>query len=105
LYTTDRAGTLAFDSRGTSSSRFVLVSSESVGRRSEVEVFGLGPTELIIMIVVALIVFGPTRLPKIGKMLGESMGNYKKFKSSTDDLQKNAKKSLEDMVLGPPENN
>ena len=67
--------------------------------------FGLGPTELIIVIVVALIVFGPTRLPKIGKMLGESMGNYKKFKHSTDDVQKNVKKSLEDMVLGPPENN
>ena len=47
--------------------------------------FGLGPTELIIIIVVALLVFGPTRLPKIGKMLGESMGNYKKFKDSTND--------------------
>ena len=67
--------------------------------------FGLGPTELIILIVVALLVFGPSRLPKIGQMLGQSMGNYKKFKNSTNDIQAKAKKSLEDMVLGPPENN
>lgn len=67
--------------------------------------FGLGPTELLILIVVALIVFGPSRLPKVGKMLGETMGNYKKVKNSTSDVQKHVKKSLEDMVLGPPENN
>jgi len=72
---------------------------------TEVNVFGLGPTELIVLIVVALIVFGPSRLPKVGKMLGESMGSYKKFKKSTGEVQTQVKKSLEDIVLGPPNNN
>jgi sec-independent protein translocase protein TatA len=60
----------------------------------EVDVFGLGPTELIIVVIVALIVFGPSRLPKVGQMLGETVGNYKKMKTD-----------LEDMILGPPGNN
>ena len=67
--------------------------------------FGLGPTELVILIIVALVVFGPSRLPKVGKMIGEAMGNYKKFKNTTGDVKKKVKKDLEDMVLGPPENN
>jgi sec-independent protein translocase protein TatA len=71
----------------------------------EVDVFGLGPTELIIVVIVALIVFGPSRLPKVGQMLGETVGNYKKMKTSTTDIQKKVKTDLEDMILGPPGNN
>ena len=67
--------------------------------------FGLGPTEIIIIIMVALIVFGPSKLPKIGQMLGDSMGQYRKFKDQTGDVQKKVKKDLEEMVLGPPSSN
>lgn len=67
--------------------------------------FGLGPTELVIVIVVALVVFGPSRLPKLGKQLGEAVGNFRKVKDSTAGIQKSVQKDLEDIVLGPPENN
>jgi sec-independent protein translocase protein TatA len=67
--------------------------------------FGLGPTELIVLMIVAVIIFGPSRLPKVGEMLGETVGHFKKVKNTTDDIQNSVKKDLENMVLGPPENN
>lgn len=63
--------------------------------------FGLGPTEIVIILVIALLVFGPSRLPKLGKMVGESVGSLRKMKDATDGIQDSVKKDLEDMVLGP----
>ena len=34
---------------------------------------GLGPMELIIILVIILIIFGPKRLPQLGKSLGKTM--------------------------------
>jgi sec-independent protein translocase protein TatA len=34
---------------------------------------GIGPTELVIVLIVALLVFGPARLPKIGRAVGETI--------------------------------
>jgi sec-independent protein translocase protein TatA len=36
-------------------------------------VLGLGPTELIIILVIILVLFGPKRLPQLGKSLGQTM--------------------------------
>jgi sec-independent protein translocase protein TatA len=36
-------------------------------------VFGLGPTELIIILLIVLVLFGPKQLPKLGKMFGRAM--------------------------------
>src|SRR3954453_6741675 len=44
----------------------------------------LGIPELILIFIVALIVFGPKRLPEIGKTLGKAMGEFKK---ATDDFK------------------
>lgn len=35
--------------------------------------FGLGLTELLLILVIGLIFFGPGKLPDIGKALGKSM--------------------------------
>ena len=35
--------------------------------------FGIGPTELIIVLVVVLLLFGPSRLPQLGKSIGKTM--------------------------------
>ena len=67
--------------------------------------FGLGPTEVVIILIVALVVFGPSRLPKIGQMAGEAVGHYKKHKNVVGDVQTAVKKDLEDMILGQPSNN
>src|SRR5438270_3641275 len=38
----------------------------------------LGPTELIIILVIVLLLFGTTRLPKLARSLGEASKEFKK---------------------------
>ncbi len=40
--------------------------------------FGIGYTELLLILVVALIVLGPKNLPKIANTLGKAMGQFQK---------------------------
>jgi|SRR5947209_17539986 len=44
----------------------------------------LGLPEMILIFAVALIVFGPKRLPEIGRTLGKALGEFKK---ATDDFK------------------
>ena len=46
----------------------------------------LGFQELIIIFVIALLVFGPKKLPELGKSLGKGI---REFKRATDDLKAN----------------
>ena len=38
----------------------------------------LGMTELIVILVIALIIFGPRKLPDLGRSLGKSIGEFRK---------------------------
>lgn len=38
----------------------------------------LGTTELLVILVVALILFGPRKLPELGRSLGKSLGEFKR---------------------------
>ena len=38
---------------------------------------GFGPTELIIVLVIALLVLGPKRLPDAGRSMGRGIRNFK----------------------------
>ncbi len=58
--------------------------------------FGLQPTHLIIIAIVALILFGPSRLPEIGRALGKTL---KEFQSAT----KEATQSFTQEVTKPSE--
>lgn len=40
--------------------------------------FGLGLPELMIILVIALVFFGPAKLPSMGKSLGEAIRGFKK---------------------------
>ncbi|MBA2354062.1 MAG: twin-arginine translocase TatA/TatE family subunit [Acidobacteria bacterium] len=51
----------------------------------------LGMPELVIIFVIALIVFGPRKLPELGKSLGKSLAEFKR--ASTD-----LRNSLEDEI-------
>ena len=44
-----------------------------------------GIWELLIVLVIALLIFGPKALPKLGKSLGKTVGNFKKGLSDDDD--------------------
>ena len=46
----------------------------------EVYMFGLRAPELIIILVVVLIIFGPKNLPKLGKSLGSTVKNIREAK-------------------------
>jgi TatA/E family protein of Tat protein translocase len=44
--------------------------------------FNLGPFELVAIFVVALLVFGPDKLPEMGKQVGKAVREFKKFQES-----------------------
>jgi sec-independent protein translocase protein TatA len=44
-----------------------------------------GPMELVVVMVVALLVFGPKRLPELGKSLGSGMRTFKDSLSGEDE--------------------
>src|SRR3954452_2760600 len=44
--------------------------------------FGVGPGEIILVLLIALIVLGPSRLPEVGSALGKSIREFRK--ASTD---------------------
>ncbi len=47
--------------------------------------FGIGVPELLILLVVILLVFGPKRLPEMGRSLGRGMREFKDSISGKDD--------------------
>ena len=58
--------------------------------------FGIGVPELIVIFLVALVVFGPGKLPDVGKSLGEAIRGFKKAvnepeKLSSEETEKQTK--------------
>ena len=47
--------------------------------------FNLGVPELIIILVVVLVIFGPGKLPSIGSSLGKGIREFKRSLSDTND--------------------
>jgi TatA/E family protein of Tat protein translocase len=39
----------------------------------------LGPAEILVVLVIALLVFGPTRLPEVGRQVGRAVKEMRKF--------------------------
>lgn len=44
----------------------------------------IGPMELVLIAVIALIIFGPGKLPEVGKAVGKSIREFKESLSGND---------------------
>ena len=47
--------------------------------------FGIGPFELIVVLVIALLVLGPGKLPDVGSALGKSIREFRKAASDVQE--------------------
>ena len=53
--------------------------------------FGIGTSELILIIVIALLVVGPKELPKLGRDLGKA---FRSFQRAKDDIKDSITKEI-----------
>jgi len=61
--------------------------------------FGLGIWEVLIILAVVLLVFGPKRLPELGGALGKGI---REFRRSIREIESEVKHSGDDRELAPP---
>ena len=47
--------------------------------------FGIGVPELVVILVIALVVFGPSKLPEVGSALGKGIRDFKKAVEGGDE--------------------
>ena len=45
----------------------------------------LGTTELLIIMGIAILIFGPKKLPQLGKAMGQTIGNFKRSSKRAED--------------------
>ncbi len=62
--------------------------------------FGLGATELLIVLAIVVLLFGARRLPEIGAGLGKAIKNFKSGLSGKDEIDVTPKK--EELTEGKP---
>jgi sec-independent protein translocase protein TatA len=54
--------------------------------------FGLGMQELIIILIIVVVLFGATRLPELGKGIGQAIKNFRKGMSEPEEIDVTPKK-------------
>jgi sec-independent protein translocase protein TatA len=53
---------------------------------------GLGMQELVVILIIVIVLFGATRLPQIGKGIGEAIRNFKKATNEPEEIDVTPKK-------------
>lgn len=53
--------------------------------------FGIGMTELIVVLVIVLIIFGANKLPEIGSGMGRAIKNFKKATLEPEEIDVSSK--------------
>jgi sec-independent protein translocase protein TatA len=64
---------------------------------------GIGPTELIVLLIIALLVLGPKRLPAAGRGLGEGLRGFKEAltQAKPEPLEQDSSRSATGAGSGP----
>jgi sec-independent protein translocase protein TatA len=86
-----------------------LVTPAGAGHSSDISptgrypVFGLGATELLIILAIVVVLFGARRLPEIGSGLGRAIKNFKTGISGKDEIDVTPTKPDEVSDRGGPQ--
>ena len=62
--------------------------------------FNLGPFELVAIFVVALLVFGPDKLPEMGKQVGKAVREFRKFQESMNSQVRDVLEPISGPIIG-----
>jgi len=57
--------------------------------------FGIGTTELLVLLFIVLLLFGAGKLPQVGKQLGSAIQEFKKGIQAKDETEKPADNTTE----------
>ena len=58
---------------------------------------GVGPAELLVILIIALVVFGPQRLPQVAKDLGKSIGKWRQALSEIQSVADGPMKEVKEL--------
>jgi sec-independent protein translocase protein TatA len=58
----------------------------SLRNQGDVDMFGLGPLELGIILAIVVVLFGAKRLPELGSGIGKAIKNFKSGMSGNDEI-------------------
>jgi sec-independent protein translocase protein TatA len=65
-------------------------------------IFGIGLPEMALIFILALLVFGPKKLPEIGKTLGKTIRGFQDASKEFEQEFKRAAESIEEVVKEEP---
>jgi sec-independent protein translocase protein TatA len=62
-------------------------------------IFGVGLPEMVVIFVLALLIFGPKKLPEIGRSLGKTLRG---FQEASKEFESEIKKGVAELEKDPP---
>jgi sec-independent protein translocase protein TatA len=61
-------------------------------------IFGIGPLEMAVILIVALLIFGPKKLPEIGRSLGKTVRGFQEASKEFTNEFKRESQQIEESV-------